>query len=32
MKSRNRPTGLENKLLVTKGEREGERDNFGVWD
>ena len=23
---------IENKLVVTKGEREGRRDKLGVWD
>ena len=31
LQSRNRLTGLENKLTVTKGER-GRRDKLGVWD
>ena len=30
--NRNRLTDIENKLMVTKGEREGERDNLGVQD
>ena len=27
----NRLTGIENKLMITKGEREGEGDKLGVW-
>ena len=27
----NRLTGIENKLMATKGER-GERDKLGIWD
>ena len=32
MQNRNRLTDIENKLVVTKGEREGRRDKLGVWD
>ena len=32
MQNRNRLTDTENKLVVTKGEREGERDKLGVRD
>ena len=32
MQNRNRLTDIENKLLVTKGEREGGRGKLGVWD
>ena len=31
LQNRNRPTDIENKLMVTKGER-GEGDKLGVWD
>ena len=31
LQNRNRLTGIENKLMVTKGER-GGRDKLGVWD
>ena len=31
LQNRNRLTDIENKLTVTKGEREG-KDKFGVWD
>ena len=31
LKSRNRLTDIENKLMVTKEERWG-RDKFGIWD
>ena len=31
LQNRNRPTEIENKLMVTKGER-GRRDKLGVWD
>ena len=27
---RNRFTDIENKLVITRGEREGKRDNIGV--
>ena len=30
--NRNRHTDIENKLMVTKGERGGGRDELGVWD
>ena len=30
-RNRNRLTVIENKLVVTKGEREGGRDKLGVW-
>ena len=30
-KQTNRPTDIENKLMVTKGESQ-ERDKLGVWD
>ena len=30
--NRNRLTDIENKLMVTKGERGLERDKLGVWD
>ena len=29
--NRNRPTNIENKPVVTKGEREG-KDKLGIWD
>ena len=32
MQNRNRLTDIENKLVVTKGEREGGKDKLGVWD
>ena len=32
MQNRNRLTDIENKLVVTKGEREGGRGKIGVWD
>ena len=32
MKNRNRLTDKENKLVITKGEREVGRDRLGVWD
>ena len=32
MQNRNRLTDTENKLTVTKGEREGEWDKLGIWD
>ena len=28
----NKQTQIENKLMVTKGEREGRRDKLGIWD
>ena len=31
LQNRNRPTDIENKLMVTKGENEG-RDKLGAWD
>ena len=31
LQNRNRLTDIENKLMVTKGEREG-KDKCGVWD
>ena len=31
IQNRNRPIDLENKLMVTKGER-GRRDKLEVWD
>ena len=31
IQNKNRPTDIENKLIVTKGEREG-REKLGVWD
>ena len=31
-RNRNRLTNIENKFVVTKEEREGERDKLGVWD
>ena len=31
LQNRNRLTEIENKLMVTKGERE-ERDKLGIWD
>ena len=32
IQKRNRLTDTENKLVVTKGEREGGRDKLKVWD
>ena len=32
LQNRNRLTDIENKLMVTKGERCGGRDKLGVWD
>ena len=33
MQNRNRHTDIENKLMITKEESEGEgRDKLGVWD
>ena len=32
MRNRNRLTDIENKFMVPKGEREGERDKLGIWD
>ena len=32
MQNRNRLTDIENKLVVTKGEREGRKYNLGVLD
>ena len=32
IQSRNRHTDIENKLILTKGERNGVRDKLGVWD
>ena len=32
MQNRNRLTDMENKLVVTKGKGEKERDKLGVWD
>ena len=33
MQNRNRPSDLENKPMVIKGEREGETgDKLGLWD
>ena len=31
LQNRNRLTDIENKLIVTKGEREA-KDKFGIWD
>ena len=31
MQNRNRPIDIENKCVVKKGEREGEKGNWGVW-
>ena len=31
LQNRNRLTGVENKLMVTKGEK-GGKDKFGIWD
>ena len=31
IQNRNRLTDIENKFMVTKGEREGGRDKLGVW-
>ena len=30
MQNRNRPTDIENKLMVTKGRKRG--DKLGIWD
>ena len=30
--NRNRLINIENKLVVTKGEREKEKDKLGIWD
>ena len=32
LQNRNRLTDLENKLMVTKGEKVGGRDKLGGWD
>ena len=32
IQNRSRNTDLENKLVNTKGDREGGRDKLGVWD
>ena len=32
MQNRKRFTDIENKLVVSKGEREGKRDNLWVWN
>ena len=32
IQNRNRLMNTENKLMVTKGEREGGGDKLGVWD
>ena len=32
IQNRNRLPDIENKLMVTKGEREGQREKLGVWD
>ena len=32
LQNRNRLADIENKLMVTKGEREVGRDKLGVWD
>ena len=32
LQNRNRLTDIENKLMVTKGERQEGRDKLGVWD
>ena len=31
MQNRNRLTDMENKVVVTKGDREGGNDKLGVW-
>lgn len=32
MQNRNRLIDIENKFMVTKGERKGEKDKLQVWD